>query len=162
MPPPRTPPDPYIVGLKMLARRELSTSQVRERLCKKGFADDESELAIRRLQQERALDDGRTAMAFARQALNLKMRGRQRTLREIQALGIDRRVARVAVDEVYATVDERELVERVLARRLSSPISSPAEFRRLYQALLRQGFDSGTVVSALKAHTGPTDPLELE
>lgn len=151
-----------MVGLKMLARRELSTSQVRERLGKKGFPDDEAETAIRRLQQEGALDDGRTAMAFARQALNLKMRGRQRTLREIQALGIDRGVARAAVDEVYASVDERELVERVLAKRLSGPISSPAEFRRQYQALLRQGFDSGTVVSALKARTGPTASLALE
>ncbi len=161
VPPPCTPADPYVVGLKMLARRELSTTQVRERLRRKGFADHESDPAIDRLQDEGALDDVRTATAFARQALNLKMRGRQRTLREIQAMGIDRGVARTAVDEVYAAVDERDLIERVLTRRLKGPISSPAEFRRLYQALLRQGFDSGTVVSILKAHTSQADQIEL-
>ena len=32
VPSPCTPTDPYVVGLKMLARRELSTTQVRERL----------------------------------------------------------------------------------------------------------------------------------
>ena len=31
-------------------------------------------------------------------------------------------------------------------------ISSPAEFRRLYQALLRQGFDAEIAVSVLKAN----------
>ena len=152
MAPSRTPGDPYLVGLTMLARRELCTAQMRERLHKKGFTEHESDPAIRRLQHEGALDDGRTARAFARQALNLKMRGRQRTLREIQALGIDRHVAQIAVEEVYSTVDERQLIERVLAKRLDGQVSSPAEFRRLYQALLRQGFDSATAVSALRAH----------
>lgn len=158
----RTASDPYVVGLKMLARRELSAAQVRERLRRKGFGDSASEAAIHRLQTERALDDARTATACARQALNLKMRGRQRALREVQALGIDRRLAHTAVDEVYASVDERDLVEQVLARRLNRPIASQGEFRRLYQALLRQGFESGTVVSVLRAHAHHAVQPDLE
>ncbi len=135
----------------MLARRELSTAQIRDRLEKQGFAEDAIDAAVERLRDEGALDDQRTATAFARQSLELKLRGRQRVLRDIEQLGISRETARVAVDEVYADVAEPDLVERVLDRRRAEHIRTTRTFRRLYRALLRQGFDHGVVVSALKA-----------
>ena len=136
----------------MLARRELSTTQLRDRLCDRGVTAPAADAAIEKLRSAGAVDDRRTALAYARQALTLKQRGRRRVLREVRALGIDRSVAETAVEEVYAGVDERELVEQVVARRHSGPIDTPAAVRRAYQALYRQGFESGTIVSVLKAH----------
>ena len=45
----------YIDALKMLARRELSEAQVRQRLHRRGHSDDEIDAAIGRLTSERAI-----------------------------------------------------------------------------------------------------------
>ena len=150
--PRRLDPDPFLAGLKMLARRELSNAQVKDRLRNRNFSEDLIEVAITRLNDEGALNDRRTATAFARQSLELKLRGQRRVLRDIQQhLGISRANARAAVDEVYADVAERNLVERSLDRRGAGRIRTTQAFRRLYHALLRQGFDHSTIVSVLKA-----------
>ena len=61
------PDGAYVAALKMLARRELSESQVRGRLTRRQFDPDEIDAAVARLRRERALDDQRTALACARQ-----------------------------------------------------------------------------------------------
>ena len=152
-------PDPYLLGLTLLARRELCAEQLRTRLRRKAVAPEDIESAIHRLKADGALDDRRTATAYARQAVTFKHRGRLRTLREVERLGIDRTTARAAVDEVFEDIDEQALIERALGRRLKGGITDRAHFRRLYQYLIRQGFDSGLAVAVLTRHTGPSDPV---
>ena len=135
----------------MLARRELSTAQVRERLRRKGLTHQEIEPAVRRLRREGALDDRRTAVAYARHAAAVKLRGRRRTLQELERLGLGGTQARAAVDEVFGDLDEQALLERALARRLRGPIRDSAELRRLYQYLVRQGFDGHMAMATLNA-----------
>lgn len=144
--------DPYPVAVALLAGRELSAAQVRDRLHQRGFAKAPVEATLARLRDERLIDDRRTALARARQAVLVKHRGRVRALREIEALGIDRDSARAALDEVLHDVDEHALVERALERRLRGPITRRAEFRRLYHYLVRQGFSSALAVTALTKH----------
>ena len=144
--------DPYAVGLAMLARRELSTAQLRQRLERKGFGPDQVAAALGRLQRAGALDDGRTALALARRSADVRMYGRLRALREIEGRGISRDLAQRAVDSVYGDIDEQDLLERVLARRLHRPLDSRAAQRRLYQQLIRQGFDAAAALSAVKRH----------
>lgn len=142
----------------MLARRELFTGQMRDRLLRKGFTLQHSDEAIRRLCQDGALDDRRAAGAYARDAVRIKSHGRNRTLRELGELGVGTNDAQRAVDDAYAAVNEADLLERALGRRLAGPIENRAQFRRLYSALLRQGFESGAVVAALKAKMALTAP----
>ena len=145
----------------MLARRELSTAQVRERLRRKGLTREEIEPALRRLRREGALDDRRTALAYARHAATVKLRGRRRTLQELERIGLVRTQARSVVDEVFGNLDEQALLERALARRLRGPIRDRAEQRRLYQYLIRQGFDGSMAMAALHARAAPvTDVAE--
>ncbi len=132
----------------MLARRELCTAQVRDRLRRKGYDEPSLDDAIERLRREGALDDHRTATAYARQAVTLKMRGRARTLREIEALGVSR-------GEAQAAVDEERLLYQALERRISGRIDTQSQFRRVYRALLRQGFDTAAVVAVLKSTSTP-------
>jgi regulatory protein len=148
-------PDPYTYALTLLARRELSAAQIRSRLRQRDYAGADIAAAIARLQASRALDDGRVARAYARTAATVKGRGRARILREIEALGIDRTTARDAVAETFADVDEDALLAKALDRKLRGRrVQSPAEFRRLHQFLMRQGFEPGKIVRALEAHGG--------
>ena len=146
----------------MLARQELSGVQVRDRLTRKGFTESEVEDAVRRLEAEGAIDDGRAAAAYAHQSAAVKLRGRARTLQELRARGISHSDAAAAVEQTYAGLDEAVLLDQAIRRRLDGQIQSRAQFRRLYQALLRQGFDGSAVATALLARADMDEPSERD
>ena len=142
----------YVVGLTLLSRRELAEAQLRTRLLKRKFDEDDIEAAIARLRGERALDDRRTALACARTEVRLKRRGRARVVRQIEALGIGREIAREAAAEVFAELDEDELLRQAVDRRLSrgADVGDPAVLRRLHRYLIGQGFDAGRAATYLR------------
>ena len=140
----------------MLARRELSTAQVRERLQRLRFEPAQIEPALQRLVRDGALDDPRTAATYAHRAAHVKMQGQRRAARELRALGIDHKLAEAAVGQVYGEFDEQVVLERALARRLRGEIQSRAELRRLYQYLLRQGFEASAAMATLTGRVAST------
>jgi SOS response regulatory protein OraA/RecX len=150
----------YVVGLKLLAMRELGEAQLRERLSRRHFDANDVDAAVTRLRAERALDDSRTAGAYARTEANLRGRGRFRVLRRLQAMGIAPEVAKAAVGEAFADLDDAECVERALARRLrhGETLENPKIAARMYRYLLAQGFSAQDIGSVLRRHrAAPVD-----
>jgi SOS response regulatory protein OraA/RecX len=146
----------------MLARRELCEAQVRTRLARRQFESDDIDDAIARLQRERALDDRRTAMACARTEAHVKRHGRLRALRQVEMLGIARDLARAAVAEVFGELDEDQLIEEALSRRLrhGASLEEATVARRVHRYLLAQGFDAARVHAAIRSrarHAGHDD-----
>jgi regulatory protein len=141
----------------MLARRELSEAQVRQRLARKGHDADAIDAAVSRLREERALDDARVAEAIARTQTTVRRRGKLRVRREIESAGITGATARRAVDEVFESLDPDALLQASLAKRLRGreAIADEAEFRRLYRYLIAQGFEIDAVMKALNARRRP-------
>ena len=146
--------NPYVTGLSLLARRELSGAQLRQKLLRKGFQQRETDSALKRLQREGALDDNRTAALHARQAALNKCRGPRRIVKEIEAKGIAHQIAVKAVSELCEELDVREMLVLALNKRLTGQIRDRAEFRRLYNYLVRQGFDGHQVLEALRTRSG--------
>ncbi|MBI4263267.1 MAG: RecX family transcriptional regulator [Acidobacteria bacterium] len=144
--------DAYAAGLALLARRELSEVQVRTGLARRRFDPADIDAAVVRLRQEMALDDRRTALACARSEAHRKHHGRLRALRQLEAIGIARDVARDAVAEVFADLDEDALIAQALDRRLRRGLSldEDAAARRVHRYLLAQGFDAARVTAAVK------------
>lgn len=138
----------------MLARRELSERQIRQRLARKGHDEQAVDAAVARLREERAIDDARVAEAIARTESAVKRRGRVRVRLQIERAGIAPSVAKRAVDEVFGGLDDAALVEASLAKRLRGRerIADDREFQRLYRYLIGQGFDADQVMKALGAH----------
>jgi regulatory protein len=147
------PPSAYVEGLKMLARRELSEAQVRQRLTRRGHPPDEIDAAVVRLKGERALDDARTAAAIARTEAGVRGRGPTRVVRHIERAGIAADTARRAADAVFDEIDPDALMEAALAKRLRgrTSIADDRERARLYRYLVGQGFDAERVLHALDA-----------
>jgi regulatory protein len=145
--------DARSAAIRLLARRELSAAQVRERLLRRGHPEHAADEAIVRLQESGLIDDARVARAFARTRATVKRLGRERIVRELHGMGIDRETARSAVDDVFGAVDEAALLETALDRRLRHGVAldDPAVQRRLHAALVRQGFQPGTVGRAIRA-----------
>jgi len=148
----------YVVALTLLSRRELAEAQLRTRLLKRKFDEDDIDAALARLREERALDDRRTALACARTEVRLRHRGRARVVRQIESLGIARDVARDAVAEVFAELDEDALLEQALERRLRHGMSlkDPKVVQRVHRYLLGQGFNPTSVTALLRRRrSGP-------
>ena len=145
--------DARTAAIRLLARRELSAAQVRERLLRRGHPEHAADEAIVRLRESGLIDDARVARAFARTRATVKRLGRERIVRELQHMGIDRETARSAVDDVFGAVDEAALLETALDRRLRRGVAldDPAVQRRLHAALVRQGFAPGAVGRAIRA-----------
>ena len=141
----------YLDALKMLARRELSEQQVRQRLARKSHEPDDIDAAIDRLRSERALDDARTAGAIARTEAGLRKRGRLRVQMQIERAGIGKATARRAVEETFEGIDDGALLEASLAKRLRGrdTIDDERELERLYRYLVAQGFEPEQVMQSL-------------
>jgi regulatory protein len=140
-----------VAALKMLARRELSEAQVRQRLARRGYDETEIETAVERLKADRSIDDVRVAGAIARTEVSVKRRGKRRVVQQIQQAGISRSAARQAAEETFDQMNEETLLASALSRRLKSDrtIVDDREFQRLYRYLIRQGFDPDDVFKAL-------------
>jgi regulatory protein len=143
----------YLDGLKMLARRELSEAQVRQRLARKDHDAEAIDAAVARLRDERALDDGRVAEAIARTETSVRRRGKLRVRMQIERAGIAKAVAKQAVDAVFDTIDDEALIEASLKKRLRGrdTVADDREYQRLYRYLAGQGFESERIVKLLTA-----------
>jgi regulatory protein len=137
----------------MLARRELSEAQVRQRLARKGHERDAVDEAVARLLGERAIDDTRVAEAIARTETTVHRRGQKRVRLQIERAGIATSIARRTVDEVFGGIDPEAHLQAALKKRLRgrATITDDREFMRLFRYLLGQGFDTDQVMKALTA-----------
>ena len=144
--------DTYLTALRMLARRELSEAQVRQRLARRQHDPDAIEAAITRLKADRSLDDARVAGAIARTETSLKKRGKLRVKRQIEAAGIAPAVAQRAIEETFEAIDANALLTAALERRLrgKTRIADDREFQRLYRYLVAQGFEPDRVLVLLR------------
>jgi regulatory protein len=149
---PDSPAAARATGIRALARRELSVAQLREKLTRRGYAVHAVNAAISQLLDAGALDDERVARAAARTSAQVKRHGRTRVARELAAIGIARETADRALADVFDAVDEQALLAQALARRLrgSTSLADPAARRRVFAALVRQGFAPGAVQQAIR------------
>ena len=143
----------YLDGIRMLSRRELSEAQVRQRLARREHAASAIDHAIQRLRDERALDDARVAEAIARVETGIRRRGRIRVRLQIERAGIDKAIARKALDEVFGALDDDALLDASLNKRLRGrqQIQDDREFQRLFRYLIGQGFEADRVSARLRA-----------
>ena len=130
---PRAPENPdsdkaaYFLALRWLTARELTEGQVRERL------------------------ERRAATAVARTEAKIRRHGPHRILGRLQAMHVDRELARDVVRDLFGETEEQELLEQALEKRLrcnSGKLKEPNERRKLLGYLVRQGF-SPSAASAL-------------
>jgi len=141
----------YVDALHLLGRRELSVKQLRARLLERDHPPEDVDRAVALLLENRALDDTRVAAAYVRTALSVKGRGRLRIRRELQEMGIDADVAGAALADAFGDTDERALVRKALDKKLrGKKIATKADYARLFQYLMRQGFSPSTITAVLR------------
>jgi len=141
-------------ALRALNRRAHAQLDLRRRLLQKQHPAAAVEAALARLRAAGLIDDTRFAFDYAA-AKARRGRGPARLIRDLQAQGVDRRIAEDAVHKSLAVegVDPAETV-RVLAEKRAKQLAGlppTVRKRRLVAFLVRRGFAGTDVRQAVEA-----------
>lgn len=141
----------YDRAVRMLASRGRSQAGLLRKLVEKGEARVYAAEAVERLAGQGLLDDA----SFARQLVRSKASsfGRARLALELSRQGVEREVAREALDEVLAdpALDATDTLDRFVARKLKAleRFDEVTRRRRLLGACARRGFSTSATLAAL-------------
>lgn len=150
------------VSMHALARRGMSTEEMRDYLGKRGFDENESELECERLVGVGLLDDFALAETLIRTLRQRKGLGRSALVAELRR----RRLDTEAIDAALEDLDDDELARAIdLAVKRAPQLRSlddQTARRRLGAFLMRKGYSGGVVQAAVdralstaRSGTGP-------
>jgi len=138
----------YQRALRLLSFRPRSSTEVRQKLSKHGFAEDVIDGALARLMRSGLVDDARFAKEWAENRNEFRPRGRRALEYELRQHGLEGE----EIDQALEGLDENSLAlqaARKHARRLQG--LPAADFRRkLYGFLARRGFAYETAKPAVE------------
>ncbi len=132
----------------LLARREHSAAELRQKLIQKLGPAPQLDEELERLLAEGLLDDSRFAEAFVRMHRN-RGHGPQRILHELSQKGVDAEIAEACVES--RSTEWIELLRRIRARRFGeeAPASS-SEWQRQARHLQSRGFTAEQIRRAMR------------
>ena len=139
---------------KLLAAKPRSVEELRERLLEgRGATKAAVEAVIERLREYGYLDDAKFAHSFASLRVQQRPIGRQRLQRDLWLKKIDKKTADAALDQVFETTPEAEMIDRAIEKRtrLRGRPKTRADAKKLFDHLLRQGFGFELVADKVRA-----------
>ena len=140
--------------MQLLSRRPLTELELRERLRDRGQDSATIDRTCRRLVEDGYLDDRAIAADYIRARSERLGHGPRRLLDDLCRRGVDRDLAEAALHEVVEQGDVAtdELLLRQIRKRVGTATSIDSRgFRRVYNALLRAGFED----DAIRRHLQP-------
>jgi regulatory protein len=140
----------YAVGA--LARKMRSVAELKRLLRQRAGEDGEAmvETVIARLKEQKYLNDTAYATAYSTFRKENEKFGRLRVISDLKARGVHPEVIDKAVGTAYAGSREEELARAYLRRKRMVKPANQKEAARIFRALARAGFRTGTIVRLLK------------
>lgn len=139
---------------KLLAAKQRSVEELREKLSTtRGATKTVIDEVIARLRGYGYLDDAKFAQSYASLRLRERPIGRRRLQRDLWLKKIDKQTAETALDEVFESTPEDELIERAIAKRirLRGKPKTREDAKKLFDHLIRQGFEFELVSDKVRA-----------
>jgi regulatory protein len=157
--PPKTP---FETAVAMLSRRPYSVAELRRALGKKFPDSTDVPGVLARLRELRYLDDAKFAEFYASSLARVRNYGRQRIRRELKSKLFDYRVIDSAVENAFASVNEHELLERTVDKKIRTfrkPLTR-AGLASLCQSLIRRGFGADDIMKTIRSRPELTPVAE--
>jgi SOS response regulatory protein OraA/RecX len=147
-------------ALDLLRRRPRAEGELRRALAEGGFDDARIDATIARLVACGYVDDRSLALDYLVSRAERLGHAPARLLAELRARGVPEPVLEAAEREAREVhgIDAQSMVRREIDRRGAGKDADPRRNARVYQALLRAGYDAADVASAL----GVAPPDESE
>lgn len=129
--------------------RWTGVKESREKLTQGGYPDCCVDAAIDYVKSFHYLDDYRFASTYVR--YHQDSLSRRQLEQKLMAKGIGRDDINCAIDSEY-TADEEKHIAKLLEKKHYDPDNcDEKEFRRIYQFLMRRGFKSSQILSAMRS-----------
>ena len=139
---------------KLLAAKQRSVAELREKLSTtRGATRTVVDEVIARLSEYGYLDDEKFAQSYASLRLRERPIGRRRLERDLWLKKVDKKTAETALDEVFDATPESNLIDRAIDKRvrLRGKPKTRADAKKLFDHLLRQGFEFDLVSEKVRA-----------
>jgi regulatory protein len=146
----------------MLSRRPYSVAELRRALEKKFPDSPDVPNVLARLRELGYLDDTKFAEAYASSLARVRNYGRHRIRRELKSKLVDYRVIDRAVENAFTSVNERDLLERTVdkkIRTLRRPLTR-TRLASLCQSLIRRGFRADDIMRTIRSRPELTPVAE--
>jgi regulatory protein len=133
----------------LLSYKARTTSELKQRLGRKGFSPDIVSSTLQRLAELKMVDDAGFARRFAEDRITIGHKGKWRVRGELLKRGIERKQIDAAIAEAPdETAAAKEVAEKYVSRnrRLEPDVLK----RRLYALLARRGFSPDTIQRAMR------------
>ncbi len=136
-------------ALGLISRKPRTVAELREALSERKHEADAVDEAVAYLVDRGWLDDLKLATDFIVLRARRLGHGPRRLIGDLRRRGVAPQVAQTAWDEAVSSgeIELRALLQRAIRRRLPSEAAStePRRYARVYNALLRSGFDAADV-----------------
>jgi regulatory protein len=150
-------------ALRMLTYRARSRGELERRLRDMGFGESAIAETAGFLASVGYLDDQSFAEQWIAERVRNKQYGRRRIISELAAKGVDPESVAHLLEEYCPEAGEGDRARAIIRRRLAglSGLDRLAAARRLGPYLLRKGYSSGIVASALRETEDSGDPGDV-
>jgi regulatory protein len=155
----------YEYAVKALGRRMRTVAELKRLLRQKQISGDAEAVignVVGRLKDQRYLNDNQYAATYAALRRDGSKHGRQRVITDLKVKGVHGDVIAKNVGEAYDEVDdEKQARDYLRKKRIKEPSKarrsdaagmkkSQRETARVFRALVRAGFRTGTIIRILK------------
>lgn len=151
-------------ALRLLARRPRTVAELRGELSRRGIGRAEVDRVVEALSERGLLDDAVLAREFIATRSARLGHGRLRLLADLVRRGVAREVAEAAWAAAVRSgeVDPLDAARRAAGRAVlrAGGRLDRRSYARVYNALLRRGFDAETVEAALAGHRAAAGPRD--
>ena len=144
----------YECAVAALGRRMRTVAELkrflRPRVAEGELGDALIELVIRRLKDQRYLNDTDYAASFSSFRRDNEKFGRMRVVTELKQRGVHGDIIDNAVEAAYDGINEEQQAREFLRRKRMQKPSNEKEAARIFRALARAGFRTRTAITILK------------
>lgn len=152
-------------ALRILHVRAYSARELERKLRSRSDSAATTADVMAKLREYSLLDDKRFAEVYAQSRLEGRGLGANRVLRDLRARSVPQDVANVAVGQVYAEINEGELIQQYLERKfrgknLREYLSEEKHLASAFRRLRTAGFSSGASIKALRQFAAKAGELE--
>lgn len=144
----------YEYAIGALGRRMRSVAELkrlmRQRLLNAPGAVEMMDAVIRRLKDQRYLDDANYAATFSSLRRDNEKFGRMRVITDLKTRGVHADVIDKAVGGAFEGVDEQKQAREYLRRKRLARPENQRQAARIFRTLIRAGFGTRTIIAILK------------
>lgn len=144
-------------ALRLLARKDYSRAEMRQKLGQKGFSGEEIEKVLHKLSAHQLLDDLRYAQRLANYYGQEKLWGQWRIKHKLKEKGICPEIAEEVIAQEEKKIPAEERLKKILEKKLKNRTLSEfskKEIKKLTNQLHRHGFSWEEIVDILNREGG--------